>query len=622
MQKTLDVIAAKRVVLDHLATGAKVNACMLKVNRSRETYRKWMADDAEFKKAVQEIRSALAKGEKAKTSVPDFPEFCEKYLNMPLPTHHLRAWDVVQGHEPRDFLPCMQYQAGKNPGRYLMMNFPPDHAKSTVWNVQYALWRIVKDPNIRIITVSKSQGMAKKFLRQIKFYLANANLYPALHAAFAPEGGWKNEDKSSGDAWRDDMIYVKGRDVAEKDPTVQALGIGGQIYGARADLILLDDIADIQTASDYEKQADWIGQEVFSRLDKQHGQLMILGTRVGAVDIYRWLRDEAKSAGRPFYTYFAQPAILENSTGPTEDWVVLWPERIDAEAIEDAKAAMTDPRRFSFVYQQEDVNEFSVFPPNQVEASVNARRFAGLMVKEGLEGWAPGHRERGMEGMYVVGSWDPASSSGRNAFIIGAVERGSSKRWILDVWNKKGVTSAVTIPKLKELTLKYKVNQWVVEKNAVQQFITQLPEIRNFLSANGSVLKEHTTTSNKFDPSMGIEGTLVPLFQSCVDPESGRALPDGHGLIELPSRRMGPGQNVHVHELCEQLKAWEPKNDKIVQDLVMALWFCELGMRNYLRGAQGDNTHLPGRFTSRRGVRSRVVIPFEEAAAKGMLHAV
>ncbi|WP_434439729.1 hypothetical protein [Lentzea sp. E54] len=617
MPKTLDVITAKRVVLDHLATGATVNAAMLKVNRSKETYRAWMRDDPEFKAAVQGVRESIAKGEKAKTAVPDFPEFCAKYLDKPLPEHHLRAWDVVQGREPRDFMECMQYQAGKNPGRYVMMNFPPDHAKSTVWNVQYALWRIIKDPNIRIITVSKSQGMAKKFLRQIKFYLSNPALFPALHAAFAPEGGWKNEDKSSGDAWRDDMIYVKGRDMAEKDPTVQALGIGGQIYGARADLILLDDIADIQTASDYEKQADWIGQEVFSRLDKKHGQLMVLGTRVGAVDIYRWLRDEAKLGGKSFYTYFAQPAILSSPSEPSSEWVVLWPERIDAEAIEDAKAAMTDPRRFSFVYQQEDVNEMSVFPPNQVEAAVNGRRFATVMQPH-----VPGHREKGMAGLYIVAGWDPASSAGRNAMVVGGIDKNEKKRWILDVWNKKGVTSAHTIPKLKELTLKYGINEWRIEKNAVQQFITQLPEIRSFLSQNGCRLVEHSTTSNKYDPHMGVEGTLVPLFQSCVDPLTNRAKSDGTGLIDLPSRRLGAGSNAHVHELCEQLKSWEPENKKLVQDLVMALWFCELGMREYVRGAAGENTHMRSRFTSRRSLARRISASFGELLDQGLIHAV
>jgi hypothetical protein len=616
LAKSILIDDAKSIVLDQLAGGAKVRDAMRKVNRSEETYRSWRKEDPNFKSAVDAIREAHESGQRAKSALPDFPEFCAKYLDRPLPEHHVRAWDVVQGKDPTDLHYSMQYQPGKSPGRYMMMNFPPEHAKSTVWNVQYVLWRIIKDPNIQIITISKSQDMAKKFLRQLKFYLENPSLFPALHAAFAPEGGWKNEDKSAGLAWREDMIYIRGRTVSAKDPTVEAKGLGGQIYGARADLIILDDIADFKSASDYEKQADWIGQDVFSRLNKKNGQLLILGTRVGAMDVYRWLRDESKdAAGRPFYTYFAQPAILENESAPCDEWVVLWPDHVPAGALEDAKSAMTDQRRFTFVYQQRDVSEYAVFPAVAVDAAVNAKRFSCPM-----QPGVPGHRENGMDGLYVIASWDPASSAGRNAMICYGVDRFTKKRWVIDVWNRKGVTSAQSIPQLKAWQVKYHVNEWRIEKNAVQQFITQLPEIRQFVNANGGKIVEHETRQNKWDPVKGIEGLLVPLFLSCVLEVGDRMTPkpDGSGLIELPSKR----QNPHVVELCEQLKAWEAEAKRLVQDLVMALWFAELGARDYLRGALGEKTHMESRWTSRGDKRSRTVVPWEELHRQGLVHAV
>lgn len=613
--KQISTVEAKAIVLSKIAAKQTREQAMTAVSRSVETFRDWMKNDEEFKASVEKIRTA-AGTEKERSPVPDFPEFCAQYLDKPLPFHHMRAWDVVQGREPRDMHPVMLYQAGFAPGKYSMMNFPPDHAKSTVWNVQYTLWRICKDPNIRIITVSKTQSMAKKFLSAVKFYLQNPALFPALHAAFAPEGGWMSTDKADGLAWRENLIYVQGRTMAEKDPTVEALGIGGQIYGSRADLIILDDVTDIHTASQYEAQANWIGQEVFNRLDPEIGQLMILGTRVGAMDLYRWLRDEAKDeAGDPFYTYFAQPAILENETEPSSEWIVLWPERMHVKAIAARKAAMTDPRRFTFVYQQRDVQENPVFLPEAVDASVDAQRFHGPMVAG-----ATGHRLRGMEGLYVVASWDPASSAGRNAMIVMGTDKATQRRWVLDVWNKKGVTPRQTIPKLKELTEKYSVNEWRIEKNAVQQFITQLPEIRDWLSHRGVRLVEHQTYGNKWDPNLGVEGTLGPLFYGCVESIGGRwvALPNGKGPIGLPSPRMNP----HVGELKEQLKQWEPEAKRLVQDLVMALWFAELGVRQYLRGGAGDMTHLPSRFASRGAMKSRTVISIEEAFSRGMAHAV
>jgi hypothetical protein len=600
---------AKELALQKRAEGLGVKEAMAAVGRSYETWRDWRKTDPVFKAKADKIGQALARGEVAKSEVPDFPDFCEQYLGMSLGLHHLRIWDVIQGREPRDLRESMQWQRGAWPGRYTMINIPPDHAKSTTWTVMYTVWEIARNPDIRIGIVSKSQTMAKKFLGQIKFYLQNAALFPELHAAFAPEGGWRSEDKGDGLSWRENMIYIKGRTESEKEPTVEALGIGSHLYGTRFDRIILDDVEDMASAGQFDAHADWVGQEVFNRLHPEHGQLLVLGTRVGVMDLYRKLRDEAKTEdGDPFYTYFAQPAILENETGHSSEWEVLWPERLDAKKIARAKAAMTDPRRFTFVYQQRDVSEHATFPPEAVDASINRMRQHGPM-----SAGAPTHRPQGMQGLYVVGAWDPASSAGHNAFIVAGTDKVSKKRWVLDVWDKKGVGPRQTIPLLKELTLKYHINEWRIEKNAVQQFITQLPEIRDFLSGNGCRLVEHQTTGNKWDPNMGVEGTLVSLFMSGTEDINGRLIrrTDGGGLIEMPS----PRTCKDVDKLAEQLKQWEPGNKKLVQDLVMALWFAELGMRQYLRSGLGNQTHAQSRFTSRAAVARRGVFRFDSAGA-------
>jgi len=595
---------AKEIVLQKRAAGMAVKEAMAVVGRSYETWRDWRRTDSDFKEKADKIGQALKRGEVSKSSVPDFPEFSEQYLGVKLPQHHLRIWDVMQGREPRDMYESMQYQPGAWPGKYMLINVPPDHAKSTTWTVNRSVWLIAKNPDIRIGIVSKSQTMAKKFLGQIKFYLQNASLYPELHAAFAPEGGWRSDDKGDGLSWRENMIYVKGRTQAEKEPTVEALGIGSQIYGTRFDVIILDDVEDMASASQFEQHADWIGQEVFNRLHPEDGELDILGTRVAVMDVYRKLRDDAKTEdGDPFYTYFAQPAVLEGETGHSDEWTVLWPERLDAKKIARNKAAMTDSRRFTFVYQQRDVSEHATFPAEAVNASINRMRHHGVM-----EGGTPTHRPQGMQGLYVIGSWDPASSAGHNAMIVVGADKQTKKRWVLDVWDRKGVGPRQTIPLLKELTTKYHINEWRIEKNAVQQFITQLPEIRDFLTANQCRLVEHQTTGNKWDPSMGVEGTLVPLFLSCVTDVNNRlvATGDEHPLIELPS----PRTCKDVDKLAEQLKQWEPDNKKLIQDLVMALWFAELGMRQYLRSGLGNQTHANSKFQSRGAIERRGVFSF------------
>lgn len=606
---------AKEIVLQKRAAGVSVKDAMQAVDRSYETWKDWRRVDANFKERADKIAAAVKSGDKATSEVPDFPEFCAQYLHQALPHHHLRAWDVMQGKAPRDLRDSMTFQEGSGDPDdetvQVIMNFPPEHAKSTVWGVQYAAWRIAKDPNVRIAFISNGQNLTKKFLFELKEILDRPDLYPELHAAFSPVGGWRSTDKAEGLAWRENMIYVRGRTKRMKDPTVEALSMGSRIYGTRFDVMILDDIEDENTASQYEAHGATIGQTIYSRLDKKTGVLMLLGTRVAVMDIYRHLRDNAKDEfDKPFYTYFAQPAVLSGYPGPSVDWEVLWPEYMPPKAIAKAKASMPDPRRFDFVYQQDDIADNATFPSECVDGAVNQKRFHGVMTPG-----APGHRREGNQGLYIVASWDPASSAGCNAMIVMGVDKAEgvgAHRWVLDVWNKKGAVPRETIQRLKDWTVKYKVNEWRIEKNAVQSFITQLPEIRDFLSGHGSRLTEHQTDKNKWDPNMGVEGALVPLILPCAEQIGDRLvpIPDGHGPISFPA----PRRNPHVKTLMEQLKRWEPENKKQVQDLVMALWFAELGVRKYLRGGLGSQTHFNAGFTPRASVERRSILRFGQVA--------
>ncbi len=48
------------------------------------------------------------------------------------------------------------------------------------------------------------------------------------------------------------------RESSEKDPNIEAVGIGGQIYGKRADMILIDDAVTLSNANDFERQIKWL----------------------------------------------------------------------------------------------------------------------------------------------------------------------------------------------------------------------------------------------------------------------------------------------------------------------------------------------------------------------------
>lgn len=625
--KAIPVVDAKRKVLDLIAAGAKRSDAMRAVGRSTYTYNDWYNDDPEFQSQIKYLRAlaeraAREKNGDAGSPVPDFPEFCAEYLGQPLYGHQLRIWDAMRGDVPRDMHPSMTFRPGR-PAR-LLVNVPPDHAKTTTFTVNFTVWLIHRNPDVRVVIVSKTLAMAKKMLGAIKFRLTDPT-FREMHLSFAPEGGWKDPDQS----WTTTEIYVKGRGSGEKDPTVQALGIGGHLQGARSDFIFLDDVVDRGNASLWEDQADWLAQIVTSRLPDDDedlslaadspGKLFIYGTRNAPVELYSKLRDEFFDYdGNPIYTYLSQPAVLEYADDPNE-WVTLWPQIIDrhgnpkrkwdGRALAKRRGDVRSESLWALTFQQQDVAEDATFPAGAVHCSINGARLTGPIPEDG-----PGavREDKGMRGLYVVAGLDPATV-GHTAMIVYGVDRMTKKRYVLDAVNKAGMSPASLRENMKRLTTRYHIREWRVERNSFQRFLTQDEELRFWLANVGCLLKEHyTTAKNKWDEDFGVQG-LAPLFLSCGtlgESERWTKVPGG-GVIELPNEKIIPP----IGELVTQLITWIPEAGKTngqKTDLVMALWFAEIAAREYL-GIESRKEHWrAGKFLARHDLAKRHVVNLAE----------
>lgn len=603
--KDIPVAEAKIIVLGEIAQGAKVEHACFVVNRSPETYKDWMKHDPDFKRSVQELRAARADSTVGggPQPVPAFDVFCRDYLRQPLANHQYNMWDVLEGRPPRFPDVTFRHDTGtawdtRNrhlPAGRVICNIPPGHAKTTTFSINYVCWLIHLDPNVKVIIVCKDQGLAVQILGAIKHRLVSP-LYRDMHARFAPEGGWKDPDQS----WTQTQIFVQGKGDGEKDPTVQALGIGGRIYGARSDIIILDDAVTLSNVSEYEKQHRWLDQEVESRLDGA-GLLAILGTRVAPMDLYKTMREVVDFDDNPVYTYFSMPAVLDEGDGNPENWVPLWPERFSGTRL---RKIRRDETTWALVYQQQDVSEDATFNAKAVEASVNSQRFPGPMTETGM-----GHRPGGMAGLYVVGGLDPATV-GHTAMVVTGLDRATQKRYVLDGVNTRGAQPKLIRDTVKRLTDTYKINEWVIERNAFQRFLTQDPELTTFLRGRGCKLTEHYTTDNKYDADYGI-AAMAPLFLTCGEPPSNggggswRRTPET-ALIELPSQR----QNAWVAELINQYVIWQPSGMKqgAKTDLVMAAWFTEIAIQRMLGHGRTRQTHADNPFASRGRLKERQVI--------------
>jgi hypothetical protein len=506
----------------------------------------------------------------------------------------------------------MKFHRGRK--NMLLINYPPDHGKSTTFSVNYPTWQIVRNPNTRGAIISKTANLANQFLGAIKNRLESPR-YIELQKAFAPEGGFQ------GESWTQRAIYVGGRDSGEKDPTVQALGLGGQLYGARLDWVVLDDVVDNSNAHRFDEHLQWLTTEVISRLPDD-GLIMVLGTRIQPMDLYKKLREMMDYDDvTPLWTYMAQPAVLDGSADSPEGWTTLWPERWPGPALARRKATLGSSARWALVYQQQDVSEEAVFPVGAVEASVNKARAAGAL----------GHgvgRDSGLEGidtrfLYVVAGLDPATT-GKTAMIVVALDRMSGKRIVLDGFNMSNCPPARMREQVKMFTTKYGIKEWVIERNAFQRYLTQDEELRTFLYSQGCILREHFTSTNKYDEDFGVM-SMAPLFLSCLDPVEGDPWrrKSGGGLIDLPNRQF----STFTDDLIEQLVVWQPNQNKrnVLSDLVMALWFCEIACKRQLEGAKAAPRFSDNPFLPKREKQKRTIVRLDELAqaafeAKAMAH--
>ena len=617
--ESIDIKARKATFVNYAKNGKGVKEACQDMGLTIAQYKYYRQSDGEFRAEMDKLRlmaTSSVEADRNRENIAPFDEWCETYLDTQLFNHHMQWIDLLEGEEPRNLHENQTYIKGEP--EFVLINTPPEHAKSTTITMNYVTYRICEDPNIRVILVSQTQEMAKRFLRGIKDRLASENKnYQKLQIDFGPEGGFD----AGAASWTADAIYISSstRDSGEKDPTVQALGIGGHIYGSRADLIILDDCVTGKNAHEYEKQMDWLQREVYNRLSYPGGRILLVGTRLAPVDLYGEItKDDYYGEEASPWTYLTQPAVLEFAEN-SEDWKTLWPRtnrppvslagRNLVEQDEDGlwpmwtgpalkkrRSAMS-PRNWALVYMQESVVEDAIFPVKAVTGCVDGMRAAGPMVKN-----APGHRQHGMDGLYVIGGFDPAMT-GNSASVIMGIDRMTGQRWILDVWTKGHLKPDDLFDKIKEQTVKYSINEWRIETNAMNLMVSENRELKQFLASRGCLLRGHYTGKNKWDADFGVASMSV-LF-------------DGHekgdNLIRLPSRSNSEG----VKALIEQLTTWEPLppgvKTKKKTDTVMALWFAELGARDMVYN--GDSVfHVANDYQSPRDKTRTVTIDLDYMA--------
>lgn len=191
--------------------------------------------------------------------------------------------------------------------------WPRDHGKTEIFVNALPLRLICEDPNVRILVVQKTAAEGRKSVSVIKTELEQNE---RLRADY--RGHWRRtvgepdivnkagmvDDKTG--AWQAQRIYVK-RTRVSKDPTFEAVGVGGAITGGHFDLIICDDILDdenTKTPERCESIITWFFGTIL-QLREPHTKIIVVGTLKTLLDnLYAQLQDN------PMWNVTVRSALL------------------------------------------------------------------------------------------------------------------------------------------------------------------------------------------------------------------------------------------------------------------------------------------------------------------------
>ena len=415
---------------------------------------------------------------------------------------------------------------------------PRGHAKSTWLSIIYPIWKITRNREIKIIIVSDTGDQAEMFLRAIK------DEFEANERLINDFGGFYQKPRSgSPNVWKAGDITVS-RFSRAKEPTIVCGGTGKRIVGRRADLIIVDDpLNDENTENNRQRRKTlrWFRKTLTPILNPDTGRIIVIGTRKHPEDLHAELGKNTR------YRQYIFHAI--------EDGKPLWPQRWPMKRLLREKEEIGS-LVFAQEYQNEAISEETAyFRREWIERcyDYNARleeRYTGD--DPVFTGWdlaivADRERAESHDSDYTVG-------------ITIALDRHGT-RHVVDIYRERGLTPAQVLAAIKSRADRFNPSCVTIENNLFQSLYEQ-----RLIAETDIPVVGHTTGREKMDVFRGVPSLSV-LFENGKyrmprGDERSRRLTDA-----LTGELVGLGVETH-------------------DDMVMALWIAECGIRRGMEHAQ------------------------------------
>lgn len=423
-------------------------------------------------------------------------------------------------------------------GSKLMLLAPQRHGKSEML-IRYCLMRIARDPNIRILWVSKTAKLAEKMVGYIRQHLEhNTKLRDAVigeHRSFVP-------GRTSGLPWTNSEFTIANRTEIRKTPTMVAIGTGGQILGLDADLVILDDPQDrkrCMSPANRDADAEWFLTDFLSRKEEETGVAFIM-SRQHIDDLpSRVLKSESEIGDWDVRVYRAHDPVCTKPDAAEHVDCVLWPKKRTWEYLLGQKQA--NPDHFERNYMNNPVSDATTY--------ITADEIAKIRDNTRQVGEVP-------SGCRLVAGIDPAEAKPVAAVLWGF---DGVHRHVIDA-----VEASASVVGMREILVRWKhlgVREFAFEKNMGTAWLLDT-EVKSIITRHGLKIHEHyTSRTNKQSLAIG----PISMFQKMrSDPPE----------VTIPGMA-GPGQD-RIDRLLRSWLSFDPDwagHKHQDDDLTMASWF-------------------------------------------------
>lgn len=503
--------------------------------------------------------------------------FAQHYLRLATPACHQRWYEAFARH------------------KRLLFEAPRSHGKSISAGRVFVGHSIVTDRNTRVLLVGKTKGAAAKTARLVRRDLERN---PRI------ANDWQAEDaggrfRERGLSWTDSMFYVRrGRDA--RDPTVEAVGVGGAITGGRFDKIILDDPVDdenCRTKARRDTLRTWFYGTVLPLLDTG-GQIVVIGTRKHAADLYATLEED------PTFAVVKDRAFsdgLESVDLSRVEWIERTDERTGRRQLVDARYDGPSPR---VLWRQKWAVRDLLLTLRSLGTLLFQREYQNAIVDDGSSpfriAWLTRAKDRGRgrgllawgwddardcahplcEGLIVYQGWDvalvddPEKASDADAdWTTGqtwGLDWETGQRVLLRMVRRRGLTQGQMIALIREEAARFPQRVAVVlENNSFGKLIEMGVRHSTDLPIVG-----HTTGRKKHDLYDGVPAMSVLYENDKVDlpssphEELGGGEEDPRAMVDvLVAEHHGLGREAH-------------------DDSVMCAWAAETWVRRFIRAEE------------------------------------